>query len=85
MIKVSFAKTVNYNGAVHLANTVFEVDPKDLPELKAAGCFVKEDKKAAEPVAKSQYEKKKEAKAAKAAADPEPEEAEDQLEEPEEE
>lgn len=74
-MKVYFAKTVNYKGVIRMSNTPFEIDPKDLPELKAAGCFlIEEAKPAAEAVVedapKKSYKSKAKAKEATEAESP---------------
>lgn len=51
MAKISFGKTVKYNGSIHLPNTIFEVSDSDVTDLVKAGGWIKEEPKqeAAEP------------------------------------
>lgn len=49
MAKMSFNKTVKYAGTTYLPNTAFEVDNKDVADLKKSGGTVeKASKKAAD-------------------------------------
>ena len=45
MAKISFGKTVKYQGSVYPPNTVFEVSDSDVADLKKAGGWVKEEPK----------------------------------------
>lgn len=50
MAKISFGKTVKYQGSIYPPNTVFEVSDSDVADLKKAGGWVKEESKTkAEP------------------------------------
>lgn len=46
MAKISFGKTVKYQGSVYPPNTVFEVSDSDVADLQKAGGWVKEEPKA---------------------------------------
>lgn len=54
MAKISFGKTVKYQGSIYPPNTVFEVSDSDVADLKKAGGWVKE-----EPKTKVESEKSK--------------------------
>ena len=43
MAKISFGKTVKYQGTVYPPNTVFEVSDSDVADLKKAGGWVTEE------------------------------------------
>ena len=43
MAKISFGKTVKYQGSVYPPNTVFEVSDSDVADLQKAGGWVKEE------------------------------------------
>lgn len=45
MAKISFGKTVKYQGSIYPPNTVFEVSDSDVADLKKAGGWVKEEPK----------------------------------------
>lgn len=45
MAKISFGKTVKYQGSIYPPNTVFEVSNADVADLKKAGGWVKEEPK----------------------------------------
>ena len=45
MAKISFGKTVKYQGSVYPPNTVFEVSDSDVADLKKAGGWVEEEPK----------------------------------------
>ena len=45
MAKISFGKTVKYQGSIYPPNTVFEVSDSDIADLKKAGGWVKEEPK----------------------------------------
>jgi hypothetical protein len=45
MAKISFGKTVKYQGSVYPPNTVFEVSDSDVADLQKAGGWVKEEPK----------------------------------------
>ena len=45
MAKISFGKTVKYQGSIYPPNTVFEVRDSDVADLKKAGGWVKEEPK----------------------------------------
>ena len=46
MAKISFGKTVKYQGSVYPPNTVFEVSDSDVADLQKAGGWVIEESKA---------------------------------------
>jgi len=45
MAKISFGKTVKYQGSIYPPNTVFEASDSDVADLKKAGGWVKEEPK----------------------------------------
>lgn len=45
MARISFGKTVKYQGSIYPPNTVFEVGDSDVADLKKAGGWVKEEPK----------------------------------------
>lgn len=45
MAKISFGKTVKYQGSIYPPNAVFEVNDSDVADLKKAGGWVKEEPK----------------------------------------
>ena len=45
MAKISFGKTVKYQGSIYPPNTVFEVSDSDVADLQKAGGWVKEEPK----------------------------------------
>lgn len=45
MAKISFGKTVKYQGSIYPPNTVFEVSDSDVADLKKAGGWVKAEPK----------------------------------------
>ena len=45
MAKISFGKTVKYQGSIYPPNTVFEVLDEEVEDLKKAGGWVKEEPK----------------------------------------
>lgn len=45
MAKISFGKTVKYQGSIYPPNVVFEVGDSDVADLKKAGGWVKEEPK----------------------------------------
>lgn len=53
MAKISFGKTVKYQGSIYPPNTVFEVSDSDIADLKKAGGWVKEEPKTEEKPEKS--------------------------------
>lgn len=54
MAKISFGKTVKYQGSIYPPNTVFEVGDSDVADLKKAGGWVKEEPKTEEKPEKSE-------------------------------
>jgi len=54
MAKISFGKTVKYQGSIYPPNTVFEVSDSDIADLKKAGGWVKEESKTEEKPEKSE-------------------------------
>lgn len=56
MAKISFGKTVKYQGSVYPPNTVFEVSDSDVADLKKAGGWVKEEPKTEEKPEKSELD-----------------------------
>lgn len=54
MAKISFGKTVKYQGSIYPPNTVFEVSDSDVADLKKAGGWVKEEPKTEEKSEKSE-------------------------------
>lgn len=45
MAKISFGKTVKYQGSIYPPNTVFEVSDSDVADLKKAGGWITEEPK----------------------------------------
>lgn len=58
MAKISFGKTVKYQGSIYPPNTVFEVSDSDIADLKKAGGWVKEEPKTEEKPEKSEEKSK---------------------------
>lgn len=58
MAKISFGKTVKYQGSIYPPNTVFEVNDSDVADLKKAGGWVKEEPKTEEKPEKSEEKSK---------------------------
>ena len=56
MAKISFGKTVKYQGSIYPPNTVFEVSDSDVADLKKAGGWVKEEPKTEEKPKKSELD-----------------------------
>ena len=56
MAKISFGKTVKYQGSIYPPNTVFEVSDSDVADLKKAGGWVKEEPKTAVEPEKSELD-----------------------------
>lgn len=54
MAKISFGKTVKYQGSIYPPNTVFEVSDSDVADLKKAGGWVKVEPKTEEKPEKSE-------------------------------
>ena len=46
MAKISFGKTVKYQGSIYPPNTVFEVSDSDVADLQKAGGWVIEESRA---------------------------------------
>lgn len=60
MAKVSFGKTVKYDGIIYPPNQVFEVKDEDVLDLVKSGAWVKEEPKAVEPAEEEIKEEKSE-------------------------
>lgn len=60
MAKISFGKTVKYQGSIYPPNTVFEVSDSDVADLQKAGGWVTEEPKIEEPKIEEAGEEKSE-------------------------